>query len=896
MKKILLFAIILGVIAFANAQTRDYVRYDLEHHYLTSTTFEYLTTRTTPPMYDATTMVFTYREGITINLGLTIPGSTRSMYEGMTDLGDARLADMDSAGIDIAVLSNALCMSEFGADAVRFARESNDSVAAAVIRHPDRFMGSITLPEMYVDSAIAEMNRCAAMTIPGTNQKIFRYWHLQSNFGPNNPPIWDPMFEPLFAEAERLGLAVYFHPNNPTELLLNDNGFLYANTGLGSGQNFAKAYYRLVYTGLFDRYPHLRFVLNHYGEFMPFTVERADHILQSDPDCPQITALYGMAHYVRNRNILMTTSSNSGPRVYNCAASLFDKSAYMFGSDYPFENYREAVDEIDSLNLSAQDEAGFWQNNPETYIINGTTSWEDTIPAPQYNLTMKTPTVQGYDFEHHSYIQPFIDTLAIRTEAPRYNTVTDEFYVHEEIIASSFSGLLSVLSDFGQSRLDVLNNAGPNITAVISTSEGIADLPAEQAIPLARMTNDSIYAIGQRFPGRFRGVMCLPLQNVDSALVEMRRCAKLGFRVWCIPAYGGIIDSLSLHIYEPQYEPLLAEAERLGITIYFHPQVASDADYQDMGYIFNILGFTLENMRTPTRLITNGVFDRYPNLRMIVAHLGEYFPFVVERMDNSFSAFSDPYIQNIHPISWYFQNRNVFVSTSGAVSKIGFDLTKEVVGVDGILFASDYPYENYKDMADFVRSMDITQDELDKIWGGNAERYVYYNLPANLRADNITANTADLSWIGAIDDTYIIEVTGPNGVINFVQTANNPYTLTNLEPNTEYSVRLRGVNLEGDTSAYTNTVVVRTLTTGVKDYFTTVNPKIYPNPTKGNIKIECEGMQRVTIYSIIGSVVYDRNVTDDNMTIDMSNFNTGTYIVNIYTKDGPVSKLISFVK
>jgi len=48
-----------------------------------------------------------------------------------------------------------------------------------------------------------------------------------------------------------------------------------------------------------------------------------------------------------------------------------------------------------------------------------------------------------------------------------------------------------------------------------------------------------------------------------------------------------------------------------------------------------------------------------------------------------------------------------------------------VIGVDGMVYASDYPYENYKDMVDFFLRMDMTQEELDKIWGGNAEKYIF---------------------------------------------------------------------------------------------------------------------------------------------------------------------------
>jgi len=749
MKKLSLFmcAIMLSAMAFAGTTGQEYSRYDFENHYCIPEVFNVLETRTTPPMYNATTGDLTLRNGIVVNLKTTVAGQPGTIYQNLTDLGNGRLAAMDSAGIYIAILGSYICMAELGDDAYRLARVSNDSVSAAVKRNPTRIMGAITLPMNNADSAVTELIRCANKKVTGSTQKIFRCVMIESNFGPDNAPLWDVKYDTIFKTAAQLNLAIYIHPNTPTVASLLDNGVNYALSGLGWGQDIIKTLIRLeVKNTIFDRYPNLRIILGNYGGFLPFDVERSDLRINPAPD-PNVLWKQNTCYYTRHRNLLMSTSCNTDTNAYACARQVFDHTCMVFGSDYPFESYPDAVNAIESMSLPTQESKDFWQKTAEKYVVNKTTNWSDTIAAHPFALNPKTPTVTGYDFEHHSYIQPFIDTLMIRTTAPYYLPDANEFFVHDQVAMYGASFMFRYLTDFSQQRVDTLNSAAgtTNFIAVVSTSEGIADLPAEQAIPLARMTNDSIYALGQRYPGRFRGEMCLPLQNVDSSLAEMRRCAQLGFRVWCVPAYGGTTEQNAIHIYEPQFEPLLAEAEKLGITLYAHPQISLDADFQDMGYMVDAagIGFTLENMRTITRLIMNGTFDRYPNLRLVIAHMGEYFPFMLDRMDKVFAPGNgDPFVKNQHPFSWYFDNRNLLVSTSGLLSKASFDQAVKVLGVDDIIYGSDYPYEDYKYMCDFFKSMDITQNELNQIWGENAEEYIFYALPSSIEDVNSSVEAA----------------------------------------------------------------------------------------------------------------------------------------------------------
>ena len=107
-------------------------------------------------------------------------------------------------------------------------------------------------------------------------------------------------------------------------------------------------------------------------------------------------------------------------------------------------------------------------------------------------------------------------------------------------------------------------------------------------------------------------------------------------------------------------------------------------------------------------LVLSGVFDRHPNLNMIIGHWGEFVPFFLERMDDI--LFAD-HLE--HPISYYFKN-NFYITPSGMLTKPQFDLVKAEVGVDRILYSADYPYVEPDKLGTFLDELDLTEEEKEK--------------------------------------------------------------------------------------------------------------------------------------------------------------------------------------
>jgi len=162
----------------------------------------------------------------------------------MTDIDQIRIAEMDYADLTIASLSHGSGIEDLSREeAVKFARVANDTIAAAVKRYPDRFVGTICLPSPYVEESVAELER--AVKVLG-----LKYWHTHSNYSTHY--IYEEQMEPIFAKCAELDVPFYIHPTNPACEYLTDSGISFASAGFGYGVDVMKNAIRIIISGIFD--------------------------------------------------------------------------------------------------------------------------------------------------------------------------------------------------------------------------------------------------------------------------------------------------------------------------------------------------------------------------------------------------------------------------------------------------------------------------------------------------------------------------------------------------------------------------------------------------------------------------------------------------------------------
>jgi 2,3-dihydroxybenzoate decarboxylase len=271
----------------------------------------------------------------------------------LSDFGAQRLEAMDRAGIARAVLSLSgpgVQIERDTAVACRKARQCNDALAHVIQKRPDRYSGFAHLAMQDPAAAADELSRsmgelgfCGAMINGHTNGRY----------------LDDPALYPFWERAEALGALIYLHPADPVALsaaLAGHRGLRRA-TWEWTVETGSHAL-RLVFGGLFDRFPGAKLGLGHLGETLPFLMWRFDSRAK----------LYGVklgrrpSEYIRD-NIVVTTSGMCAAEPLNCAIGALGSDHVMFAADYPFESAEEAAEFIDHAPIADEVRADICFNN-----------------------------------------------------------------------------------------------------------------------------------------------------------------------------------------------------------------------------------------------------------------------------------------------------------------------------------------------------------------------------------------------------------------------------------------------------------------------------------------------------------------------------------------------------
>ena len=276
------------------------------------------------------------------------------------------------------------------------------------------------------------------------------------------------------------------------------------------------------------------------------------------------------------------------------------------------------------------------------------------------------------------------------------------------------------LADTAELRLADMDAHGVDIQ-VLSLTSGVEIIPdPAEAAPAARKANDYLAQVVAAHPARFAGFAALPLQDPDLAVAELRRAVEdLGFK-------GALHnDHVRGHyLDEPQFRPVWAELERLGVTLYLHPALVPADHWQVLDGHPVLSGpswaWTAATGAHALRLIYGGVFDQFPGVSVTLGHMGELLPFQLARLDSRYEQ-ADPDHRPPRPPSHYLRN-NVYVTTSGVFSHAALLGATHAVGTDRVLFAIDYPYESTAEAVSFLRAAPYAPADLKRLAPGTAER------------------------------------------------------------------------------------------------------------------------------------------------------------------------------
>lgn len=278
--------------------------------------------------------------------------------------------------------------------------------------------------------------------------------------------------------------------------------------------------------------------------------------------------------------------------------------------------------------------------------------------------------------------------------------------------------------ELGETRLRAMDEAGVDVQVLSPTAPGVQNLEPGDAVSIARDLNDLTAATIGRYPERFQGFAAIGTPDPAAAAKELERAVDLpGMKGGFL--YGRTGDR---NIDHADFLPIFEAAAALRVPLYLHPRTPPQAvrhAYYDgfddaLGLMFATsgIGWHYETGIQLVRLILSGIFDRFPDLQIIVGHWGEVVLFYLERLEPMAKA------AGLRVSIADTMRRNVSVTPSGMFSQRYLRWAIDLLGIDRIMFSTDYPYlmAGPGEARDFLEQADLSQADRDKIAYGNWER------------------------------------------------------------------------------------------------------------------------------------------------------------------------------
>lgn len=273
--------------------------------------------------------------------------------------------------------------------------------------------------------------------------------------------------------------------------------------------------------------------------------------------------------------------------------------------------------------------------------------------------------------------------------------------------------------DLGEGRIASMDEAGIDMQ-VLSFSGGQI-LDAKTSIRIMSEANDEAAKAVTKYPSRFAAFTALPLADPKAAVKELERgLTKLGF------VGGFVAGSINGEFLDDQkFWPVLECAQAHNAPIYVHPLFPLPSMMQTYFKGREELsgpewGFMVDASCHFLRLLTAGVFDVFPKLKIILGHLGESIPYNLDRINNRLTAFAKAKKLKKSPEDYI--RDNMVVTTSGNFSAPSVLCAISTIGIDNILFSADWPNESNKVAVDFLKHIPVDKPDLEKIAYKNAVR------------------------------------------------------------------------------------------------------------------------------------------------------------------------------
>lgn len=266
-------------------------------------------------------------------------------------------------------------------------------------------------------------------------------------------------------------------------------------------------------------------------------------------------------------------------------------------------------------------------------------------------------------------------------------------------------------------RDEVMQQQGIDTQVITLTTPGTHIEEPTAAVRLAKLVNDCFARVVADKRGRFVALATLPLCDPPASVAELRRAMEqLKFR-------GAMVFSNinGVALSDQRFWKLYEVANELGAVMHIHPTnpvgVEAMLDY----WLMPLVGFLMDTTLAAASLVFSGVAERFPRIRWVLGHLGGAIPYLAERLDRGYEAFSECRRNISRPPTQYLKQ---FYFDTVNFDPAALELAVSFAGPEHILAGSDYPHQigSIPKMLSSLKAMRISEEDRKKILGGNAAK------------------------------------------------------------------------------------------------------------------------------------------------------------------------------
>ncbi|HWC98606.1 MAG TPA: amidohydrolase family protein [Candidatus Sulfopaludibacter sp.] len=318
------------------------------------------------------------------------------------------------------------------------------------------------------------------------------------------------------------------------------------------------------------------------------------------------------------------------------------------------------------------------------------------------------------DFHNHYYPPVYLD--ALRSGSSAVEVTMDEDGNPRIYYPGDYNICVPGHRDIDY-REQVLIEHGVATQVVTLTTPGVHVETPQTAVKFAEMVNDAFAEVVRTKHGRFSALATLPLNDPAASVKELERaCRQLGLR-------GAMLFSNvnGVGLNDDRFLPLYEAANDLGAVMYIHPTHPVGVEAMTDFWLMPLVGFLCDTTLAAAKIVFSGIPERFPNIKWALCHMGGAIPYLAERLDRGFHAFSEcrahiPQLPTHYLKQFYYDTVNF--------DKKSIELAIAFAGTDHILAGSDYPHMigSIPQMKESIAGMAISDADKAAIYGGNAAR------------------------------------------------------------------------------------------------------------------------------------------------------------------------------